>query len=86
MAEHRLGSALYGIPRDSYIISTKVGRILVPEAKGIEFKSAKESWAGGTKDYRVVFDYTAQGIVILSYTFFIHYSKLYYVTLIFDRF
>ncbi|WDR05227.1 aldo/keto reductase [Devosia rhodophyticola] len=31
LAEHRLGAALRGVSRDSFVLSTKVGRLLVPE-------------------------------------------------------
>ncbi len=31
-SEHRFGQALQGLPRDSFVLSTKVGRILVPDA------------------------------------------------------
>ena len=31
LAEHRLGAALRDIPRDSYLLSSKVGRLLVPD-------------------------------------------------------
>ncbi len=31
LSEHRLGSALRGLPRDSYVISTKAGRYLEPD-------------------------------------------------------
>jgi D-threo-aldose 1-dehydrogenase len=32
LSEHRIGAALRGVPRDEYVLSTKVGRILVPDA------------------------------------------------------
>ncbi len=31
LSEHRLGEALRDVPRDSYLLSTKVGRLLVPD-------------------------------------------------------
>ena len=31
-SEHRFGRALQGLPRDSFVLSTKVGRVLVPDA------------------------------------------------------
>ena len=31
-SEHRFGLALQGLQRDSFVLSTKVGRILVPDA------------------------------------------------------
>jgi len=33
LAEHRLGQALAGIPRDSYILQTKVGRLVQPDGQ-----------------------------------------------------
>jgi len=33
-SERRYGQALHGIPRDSYVLSTKVGRVLRPGAEG----------------------------------------------------
>ena len=30
LSEHRLGAALRGVARDSYVLSTKIGRLLVP--------------------------------------------------------
>jgi D-threo-aldose 1-dehydrogenase len=34
LAERRLGAALRDLPRDEYVLSTKVGRLLVPRADG----------------------------------------------------
>ncbi|MCU7820234.1 aldo/keto reductase [Kitasatospora sp. DSM 101779] len=34
LSERRLGDALHGLPRDEYVISTKVGRLLEPAALG----------------------------------------------------
>jgi D-threo-aldose 1-dehydrogenase len=34
LAERRLGAALRGRPRDSFVVSTKVGRLLRPDASG----------------------------------------------------
>eukprot|EP00948_MAST-09A_sp_MAST-9A-sp1_P004179 g4179.t1 len=62
LSEHRVGAALYGIPRDDFVISTKVGRVLVPIPEGFKQVNVKESWAGGRKDYKIVYDYTADGI------------------------
>jgi D-threo-aldose 1-dehydrogenase len=38
LSEHRLGAALRGRPRDEYVISSKVGRLLVPneEPRGVD--------------------------------------------------
>ncbi|HVN35022.1 MAG TPA: aldo/keto reductase [Casimicrobiaceae bacterium] len=32
LSEHRMGAALHGLPRETYELSTKVGRLLVPDA------------------------------------------------------
>src|ERR1700741_3943498 len=32
LSEHRMGAALRGLRRDAYVLSTKVGRLLVPDA------------------------------------------------------
>jgi D-threo-aldose 1-dehydrogenase len=31
LSEHRMGAALRGVPRDDYVLSTKVGRLLAPD-------------------------------------------------------
>jgi D-threo-aldose 1-dehydrogenase len=31
LSEHRIGAALRGVPRDDYVLSTKVGRLLAPD-------------------------------------------------------
>jgi D-threo-aldose 1-dehydrogenase len=48
-SETRYGQALLGIPRDRYVLSTKVGRLLQPGPAG----SAQPTW---------VFDFSAQGV------------------------
>jgi D-threo-aldose 1-dehydrogenase len=40
-SEQRYGQALRGVPRESYVLSTKVGRVLQPEKPG----SAQLTWA-----------------------------------------
>ena len=47
-SERRYGQALRGVPRDSYVLSTKVGRVLHPAPSG----STQMSWA---------FDFSAAG-------------------------
>jgi D-threo-aldose 1-dehydrogenase len=47
IAERRLGAALAGVPRDEVVISTKVGRLLRPDAGGA---------------LQPVFDFTADGV------------------------
>jgi D-threo-aldose 1-dehydrogenase len=49
LAEHRLGRALAGVPRDAYTLSTKVGRLVdAPDSQGV-----------GTGTH---FDFTADGV------------------------
>jgi D-threo-aldose 1-dehydrogenase len=56
LSERRLGQALAGIPRESFAISTKVGRAIVVDSEG---GSASDGFAviGG----RAVFDYSYDG-------------------------
>jgi D-threo-aldose 1-dehydrogenase len=35
LSEHRLGEALRGVPRDSFVLSTKVGRLLRPDPAAV---------------------------------------------------
>ncbi|MER7889956.1 aldo/keto reductase [Micromonospora sp. NPDC094482] len=60
LSERRLGDALRALPRPAYTVSTKVGRLLVPERSG-----------GGRRDpegfdvvadHRRVWDFTADGV------------------------
>ena len=48
-SEARYGEALRGVPRERYVLSTKVGRVLRPPASG----AAKATWA---------FDFSASGV------------------------
>jgi len=54
LSEHRVGDALRDLPRDSFVLATKVGRVLTPVPRG---RSREDVfWAGGLNfDYR--FDY-----------------------------
>ena len=59
LSERRIGDFLRGKPRDSYVLSTKVGRLLVPD----------RAWATerfGTTEampFRPVFDFTYDGVM-----------------------
>ncbi|MFT5510334.1 MAG: D-threo-aldose 1-dehydrogenase [Hyphomicrobiaceae bacterium] len=53
-AEHRFGTALRRRPRDSYVLSTKVGRVLEPAPEG---RTKTTRFVGGL-DFNVVHDYT----------------------------
>jgi len=57
LAEQRLGAALAGMPRDSYTLSTKVGR-LIEDAPGRD--PLADGFAVGGK--RAVFDYSRDGV------------------------
>lgn len=59
LSELRTGSGLRGRPRDEYVLSTKVGRWLRPNA-GASFVSAP--WTGGLRN-DIVFDYSYDGIL-----------------------
>ena len=54
LAEERLGQALAGRPREEYIVSTKVGRVLQPGAASPEFR--------GAPPLEAVFDFSAEGV------------------------
>jgi D-threo-aldose 1-dehydrogenase len=61
LSERRLGAALRGRPRESYTISTKVGRLLVPN-ETVE----GDDLAGGfavPATHRRVWDFTADGVL-----------------------
>jgi D-threo-aldose 1-dehydrogenase len=58
-AERRLGAVLRAVPRDSYLLSTKVGRLLVPRGPG---RPADRAGFVDEPPYRRVWDFTADGI------------------------
>ena len=59
LAEHRLGNALRGRPRDAYTLSTKVGRLLhaAPDTREMNQGFAQ------ALPFRRTFDYTAAGTI-----------------------
>ena len=57
VAETRLGEYLQPFPRSSYVISSKLGRVLVPTSG-----AADPDFADANTDVERVFDYTASGI------------------------
>jgi D-threo-aldose 1-dehydrogenase len=57
-AERRFGRFLHNQPRDSYVISTKVGKLL----KASPRNDSKELFPCGKSPNNVVFDYTADGV------------------------
>jgi D-threo-aldose 1-dehydrogenase len=57
LSEHRFGHVLRQKPRDQYVLSTKVGRYLQPEAPS---KIDRGQWAGGL-NMQPVYDYSYDG-------------------------
>jgi D-threo-aldose 1-dehydrogenase len=58
LAERRFGMFLHNQPRDSYLISTKVGKLL----KAATRNNSEELFPFGNSPNNVVFDYTADGV------------------------
>ncbi|MCE4222935.1 aldo/keto reductase [Methylobacterium sp. C25] len=58
LAERRFGQFLHGQDRDSFLISTKVGKLLKASPKN----DAASLFPYGTSPNNVVFDYTADGV------------------------
>jgi len=58
LSEHRLGSFLKGRPRDEFVLSTKVGRLLVPTAANVD---GAEGFYG-TPQLTRVRDYSRDGV------------------------
>lgn len=56
-SESVMGFALRALPRDSYVLSTKIGRVLKPLAHGERI----EGWRSGGLNFRESFDYTYDG-------------------------
>jgi len=56
-SERRLGALLNSYPRDSYILSTKIGRLLVPTTNG-----ADPDFADADQSVERLFDYSAKGV------------------------
>jgi D-threo-aldose 1-dehydrogenase len=59
-SEHRLGHVLRQRPRHDFLVSTKVGRILVRPADPAGYRSP--TWAGGLP-FEVRFDYSYDGVM-----------------------
>jgi hypothetical protein len=57
LSEHRVGHVLRRHPRDSYVLSTKVGRHLVPKAPA---EIDRGQWTGGL-NMQPVYDYSYDG-------------------------
>ncbi len=58
-SEHRLGRAVYRRPRDEYVLSTKIGRLLKRPLKPFV---ARDQWIGGL-EFEPVYDYGYDGVM-----------------------
>ncbi|MBV8749550.1 MAG: aldo/keto reductase, partial [Candidatus Eremiobacteraeota bacterium] len=58
LSEERLGTFLADKPRDAFVVSSKVGRVLVP-ADGSPGKSGSLAAFAGARPYDAVFDFSA---------------------------
>jgi D-threo-aldose 1-dehydrogenase len=56
LSEHRLGMCLRGLPRDSFVLSTKVGRLLKPDAA-----ARTPGPFASTAPFDIVYDYSHDG-------------------------
>jgi D-threo-aldose 1-dehydrogenase len=69
-SERRVGAALGPYPRDAYVLSTKVGRLVYPanavppgaEVDPQTLDGRVDGAYGGVADRRIVFDYSADGV------------------------
>jgi D-threo-aldose 1-dehydrogenase len=68
--EHRLGAGLAGRPRDEYVLSTKVGRLVrpvdaIPATADVDRQAigeVEDAYFADTRGRRIVFDYSADGV------------------------
>lgn len=58
-SEQRLGRALQGIPRDTYVLASKVGRLLVPS----DDSDRGQSIFGDPPPFKPVFDFSYDGVM-----------------------
>ena len=64
LAEHRLGDALRDRPRDEWVLSTKVGRLLKPTSRASSLGSKRapgDAWVAPLA-FEPVFDYSGAGV------------------------
>ncbi len=59
LSEHRVGEALRGLDRDSYVLSTKVGRLLQPK----DPKTVDGGLFKGVLPFEGVYDYSYDGVM-----------------------
>jgi D-threo-aldose 1-dehydrogenase len=70
LSERRFGAALQGRPRDAFVVSTKVGRLIRPidqiapdaDIDRQAFDGREDAFYGRSDSVRPVFDYTADGV------------------------
>jgi D-threo-aldose 1-dehydrogenase len=64
LSEHRFGDALREHPRDEWVLSTKVGRLLKPQSRGAAARVVPAGETGWHQPlpFEVVYDYTAGAI------------------------
>jgi D-threo-aldose 1-dehydrogenase len=58
LSEQRTGLALQALPRDEFVVSTKVGRLLVPGGEG-----GQDIWPGAPKGVAPRFDFSYDGVM-----------------------
>ena len=61
LAETRLGNALRNVPREDFVVSTKVGRMLLPD-EGADISQPRHGFHT-PMPFRAVFDYTYDGVM-----------------------
>jgi aryl-alcohol dehydrogenase-like predicted oxidoreductase len=61
LSERRLGAALRSRPRDDYVVSTKVGRLLVPSPETAHLTDAEGFQVAA--DHRRVWDFSRDGVL-----------------------
>jgi D-threo-aldose 1-dehydrogenase len=59
-SETRLGEALRGVPRDRFVLATKVGRLLVPKEIG---DNSQDDYWGNPPPVRPRFDFSYDGVM-----------------------
>jgi D-threo-aldose 1-dehydrogenase len=62
LAEHRIGTALRSVPRDSVVISTKIGRVMSPRAPAVGVHPPARGFVGSLP-HKPHFDYSYDGVM-----------------------
>jgi D-threo-aldose 1-dehydrogenase len=57
LSEKRLGATLSTYDRDDFVISTKIGRLLVPEGEGQRYAGMRDN-----EPFSAIYDYTRDGV------------------------